>query len=270
MIPQSRDYRETLKNEYEVRVRKNPRYSLRAFARFLGISQSRLSQILNYKQGLSRTRAEKIGERLGYSVPEIQGLADMVDLAHSRNQLQRKFAAARLAAHSGFEKAIQLDAFEAVADWCHYGITELALTRGFRSDPVWIAKKLGVDQKQVEIAIERLLRLGLLTRGRDGRLRGLDVSVCGPDDVQSEAIKKYHSQILNRAAQAIYFQPVTERNFSSSTFSFRSKDVAKAQTLIRKFVRSFSGNFDPGTEKDSVFCLATQFFRLDHEIKDDT
>jgi plasmid maintenance system antidote protein VapI len=46
-------YRVFLAEELELRKKKNSRYSLRAFARFLGIDAAALSRILNGKQELS-------------------------------------------------------------------------------------------------------------------------------------------------------------------------------------------------------------------------
>jgi uncharacterized protein (TIGR02147 family) len=268
MIQTSLDYREILKREYALRASKNPRYSLTAFARFLGISQSRLSKIFSYKQGLSREFAERIADRLGYSASEKQLFVDLVESAHSRSPMARKLASARLGGHDQFQyKTLQLDAFHAISDWYHFGITELAQVRGFKSDPVWIAKRLQIAEGLVEAAIERLIRLNMLVRGKDGRLRASMVLANTPNDIPSDAIKRFHSQTLEKAAQAIYSQPVTERNFSACTLPFRVKDISEAKKAIQQFMETFEAHFDPAAKKDSVFCLSTQFFRLDQADK---
>ena len=48
-----------LKSELKVRKEKNGLFSLRAFSRFLGISPTALSQCINHKRNLSRTKIEK-------------------------------------------------------------------------------------------------------------------------------------------------------------------------------------------------------------------
>ena len=60
------DYRLLLKSELASRTNQNPNYSLRAFARDLDLAPSRLSEVLNGKQGLSTQAAEKIAKTLGY------------------------------------------------------------------------------------------------------------------------------------------------------------------------------------------------------------
>ena len=53
-------YHDLINEEFEKRKQINSAYSLRAFARDLGISAPRLSQILNKKQGLSLNAAQNL------------------------------------------------------------------------------------------------------------------------------------------------------------------------------------------------------------------
>jgi transcriptional regulator with XRE-family HTH domain len=84
MSTYGKSLQEILAKEYELRASRNPKYSLRAFAKSLGISQSRLSQILKGRQGLSRNKAELIADRLGYGAEEKERLCDIVTAAYSR------------------------------------------------------------------------------------------------------------------------------------------------------------------------------------------
>src|SRR2546430_13739191 len=70
------DYRRVLRKELESRCRTSPRYSLRAFARDLKISPSRLSEILSGKQGLSRAAAR--GIRSAEHTSELQSQSNLV------------------------------------------------------------------------------------------------------------------------------------------------------------------------------------------------
>ena len=62
-------YQDILKAELEKRQRANARYSLRAFARDLGVSPSNLSEILQRKAGLSRIKAQEIAKKLNLLRP---------------------------------------------------------------------------------------------------------------------------------------------------------------------------------------------------------
>ena len=90
------DYRNILKAELEARCRHNPCYSLRAFARDLKIAPSRLSEILNNKQGLSQDFAMKIATLIGLSADDHALFCDSVAAFHARSRRQRQLARARL------------------------------------------------------------------------------------------------------------------------------------------------------------------------------
>jgi hypothetical protein len=60
---------EKLKEELELRRKKNPRYSLRAMARDLGVSPSCLSRTLNGKTKMNSEREERIAGLLGLLTP---------------------------------------------------------------------------------------------------------------------------------------------------------------------------------------------------------
>jgi len=61
------NFRETLKAEFDLRRRGNSRYSLRAFARYLGTDHSTLSQILRSRRSLSPEKIRLFGARLRLS-----------------------------------------------------------------------------------------------------------------------------------------------------------------------------------------------------------
>ncbi len=64
------DYREILKYQLQQRQEINPKYSLRAFAKKLSISPSKVSEVLSGKKRLGVERAEEIANKLGLSALE--------------------------------------------------------------------------------------------------------------------------------------------------------------------------------------------------------
>src|SRR5690242_6626987 len=117
-------FRETLKSEYETRCRRNPAYSLRAYARDLGVAPSRLLDVLNARYGMSREAADGIARRLGFSKMETSRFCDEVEAEHGRSRASREAARARLGQDSVDPDVhrLQMDAFRAIADWYHFAI----------------------------------------------------------------------------------------------------------------------------------------------------
>src|SRR4051812_6132435 len=95
----SPDFRDLLKREFETRFRRNASYSLRAYARDLGLQPARLSLILSGKKGLSRASATEIARRLGLSAREGALFVGQVESRHSRSRSGKHLATQRLREH---------------------------------------------------------------------------------------------------------------------------------------------------------------------------
>ena len=70
MEMQGRFFRERLQREFENRKKKNPRYSLRALAAFLGADHSTLSQILRGERRVPVSRIRSWAGKLGIGSDE--------------------------------------------------------------------------------------------------------------------------------------------------------------------------------------------------------
>ena len=81
-------YREFLRSELDRRVNKNPRYSLRAFSRFLGVDVGALSRLLANKQTITLRTANKICQNLGLDEEERRHFLDSV--THDRSKIGNK------------------------------------------------------------------------------------------------------------------------------------------------------------------------------------
>ena len=66
------DLRDTLEAELRRRSARNPRYSLRAFARALRTHHSTLSQIMRSERRLTPRSIRRLGERLGLTPAQIR------------------------------------------------------------------------------------------------------------------------------------------------------------------------------------------------------
>src|SRR4051812_21328836 len=91
----TQDYRRFFRDACEDRCQRNSRYSLRAFARDLGISAPRLSKILNGRHGLSVEAASEIARRLGLSESEQDLFMALVESEHGRAAVTRSLAKKR-------------------------------------------------------------------------------------------------------------------------------------------------------------------------------
>lgn len=161
------DFRLFLQAELARRCSRNAQYSLRAFAQSLEIDHSSLSQMLRGKRRITPDTARELCSRLG------------VDDAAAERFVNLNNAATREVPAATYDAIVQLaqDTAGLMSEWSGYAILELVRLSDFRPDSRWIAKVLGISPDEVNIALQRLLRLGLLEmsdknhwrdRSRDG------------------------------------------------------------------------------------------------------
>jgi len=268
-IDTRRDYREILRDELTSRCKLNPRYSLRAFARDLEISPSRLSEILGGKQGLSRPAATKIAAKLGYSEAEQHVFCDLVDSVHARSKTSKEVAKEKVERYlTDFDHLkLRNETFHLISDWYYLPIWELIGIDGFQSHPKWMSRRLGITEVEVVVALERLERFGFIAR-HEGQYVRVEERLSAPGGIPSEAIRKFHHEMILRAARSVFMQSMDKREINSIVLAIDSTRLPLARKLIQDFWRDFCTKMDlrdsekPVKPKDDVYCLAIQFFGL--------
>jgi uncharacterized protein (TIGR02147 family) len=258
-------YQLILKAKLEERCKANPRYSLRAFSRDLGVGPGRLSSILNHRIGLSEKAAKQIGTKLGLTSEETNYFCQLVVASDSRSKEKRNLAQKYLMAHEESKNSyltIQLEVFKVISDWYHFAIVDLIKTKGFKNDLEWVSNRLGISKYEVEMAINRLKKLDLISE-RKGFLIDNGQALATPTDIPSEAIKNFHRQVIQKALNALTLQSIDERDFSALTVAINTEDLPKIKKRIRDFRKSINSFSEANKMKnDEVYCLSVQFFRL--------
>ena len=167
LMDQINNYRDILKETLVERQKVNASYSLRAFAKSIGLSNSQLSRILNEKQGLSIEKAKHVAEKIGFNKKEEQVFCLMVQATDARSKKQRDIAINELKSlnaksFDSTSKELTLQDYEILREWYNIAILELIETDNFLSDPVWIAKQLGITHLLAKESLKKLLKLGVI------------------------------------------------------------------------------------------------------------
>jgi uncharacterized protein (TIGR02147 family) len=244
------DFHIWLQNEFGERSRKNPKLSLRAFAKRLDIDPSTVSQLLSGKRRATPRVIAKICDQL--SVPP-----------KTRSYLMEGSKFRSTTASPTFSQ-LTVDAFAVIADWYHYAILELTFTEGFQSSPTWIARKLKISPLEVKLAIERLKRLELLEE-TEGQLRKTDAFLTnGPDGATAPALKELQRQVLQKALEAIDCVPQGDKDITSMTMAIDPSLLPEARKRIRNFRRELCVFLEQGQRK-RVYHLGLQLYPVSEE-----
>src|SRR4051812_48484431 len=72
------DYRELIAHAFRARKARNPRYSVRAFAKFLGVSKTSLAAVIARERHLAEAAALRIAGCLGFTEPQIVAMLSQI------------------------------------------------------------------------------------------------------------------------------------------------------------------------------------------------
>jgi uncharacterized protein (TIGR02147 family) len=251
-----------LTGQLEQRLQRNPRYSLRAFARDLGLSPAMLSQVLAGTKGLSATAASRIARSLGLNEDESRRWVTLVESRHARSRVVRAAARKTLKTLESSYTPLDGDAFRVIADWHHLAILSLLETEGSRDDEAWIARRLGITVLEVRESLKRLKRLEMI-ESRGGKLKPTGVFFANPAGIPSRSVRSFHSQMLRKAEAALELQATDERDFSTLVLAVDGERLEEAKAAIREFRDAFEARFcGAASAKREVYALGIQYFRI--------
>jgi uncharacterized protein (TIGR02147 family) len=241
----SGSFRIFLQQELVRRCRSNSKYSLRSFARTLDVSPSALSAILSAKRALTTKMIKRLALKLDLNLEEIN-----------------QFVSAAKTEVVTFQQ-VTLDTFAIISDWYHYAILELIRVKSFKPDKTWIASALGITRNEVNMATDRLERVGLLKIQTDGRW--VDTSFGGnatniERNLTSSAQRKLQKQILEMSIKALEQVPIEHREHSSITMAINPLDLPLAKEKIKAFRRELMNSLEQTSEPTQVYNLGVSLY----------
>lgn len=244
----SKDFVDLLQEEFARRIERNPSYSLRAFAKFLGVHHFTLSRTLKERRPLTLKMIQKLGSKLKMDPETIQNFA-----TQSRER-RRKLP--------HFE-ALELSKYQVIHDWYHYAIFELVTLRGFQPTPEWIAERLNISQSVAESAIGRLFRVGLLTQAKNGKWVQSSANITTmQNDFTTQALRARQKQILELGIRAIDEIPYEMRIQGSITIAMSSKRLPEVRKRVQQFRKQLCAILQKDKERDAVYELVTSFYPM--------
>lgn len=226
-------YRYWLQQEFIRKTALNPRFSIRSFSKQLGLNSGTLSQILSGKRPITAKLIQSIEPKIGLP-PQFNLSGDAYSI-------------------------IDQDSLTILTHWYHYAILELTLTKGFKSDSTWISKKLDIPKAEVDYAIERLLRVGLLLKKKEKLVKSQTFLTNYKGSQTSQAHKEYQRQLIQKALIAIDECSQEEKDITSITIAANSKKIESAKEKIKQFRRELATYLED-SQGDSVYQLTIQLF----------
>jgi uncharacterized protein (TIGR02147 family) len=245
-------FRLFLQAELGRRCDKNPQYSLRAFAKYLGIDHATISQLLRGKRPLTPRTILKLGTRLGLDRAAIDGY--VAHEAYWRNRAADEVA-------QGEIQQLANDAANVIADWYHYAILELTRLHNFRANSRWIARVLGITADEVNLAVSRLARLGLLEMAdRDRWIDKSGNTTASLAEFNQAAVRRLSEQVRQRMTAAAGTVPAGAFEHSATTLALSTARLPIVLERIARFRRELTVLLQDDLRPDDVYQLEINFF----------
>ena len=240
----------------------NPRFSLRSWSKQIGLSSPAiLSLVLKGKRILKPKQAVKIRRSLKLEAQEARYFDFLILYRNAGSIEEKEFyenILRTIKPNNNFS-SIDLAKFRVISDW---------YLKDFISNPQWISKRLGdgVTASQIKGAIERLLKLGFLIEDKNGNLKRPSTRLATPTDFPDEGLKRFHTQMIEKASKAIREQEIHERDITSNTVTTSTAKLPEAKKMIRDFRQNLAKFLDT-PDGNETYQLNVQLFKLTRRIK---
>lgn len=258
------DYRAFLAEHARNMRHTNPRWSYGVWARRLGLkTTSSITKIVQGQRGIGEELTEKLVAYFDFDPTAASHFRDLVRLHRFKKDPRLCGILMQRVPRPRRTRLLGPKTFDRIFDWYFLALREMVRLDRFLEDPHWIARQLRfpIGRGDVRPAIRQLIKLGLLTRDRQGRLKIVDTNVVTACDLPQGAIRAYHKQVLHLASMALETVDVLEREFGSETFLLRKKDLPAIKTFLRDRKDDVLRQFE-AEDGDAVYQYQFQLFPL--------
>ena len=187
---------EVLKQYFERKKVTRPKYSLRALARDIGVSPSFLSDILSGRKKIPKSRIGDFVKHL--DMDEIGCLQLKKSLGGTDNNRKDEGLASDDKDFLRDYFLLPKNQYSLLRHWYYVVILDLTTMKGFKSDVDWISQKIGISKIETELAIETLLRLGVLKKN-SGQLQKTNKKLRLPTKNSQSEVRQFHQQMIKKA-----------------------------------------------------------------------
>jgi uncharacterized protein (TIGR02147 family) len=243
-------FRTTLLEEFQSRQSKNPRYSLRSFARSLQTSPATLSLILRGAEQWN------LSSKLALNILELAKVPET-----TKSWLQKKMGEAGESSRSTLGE----NHYDLLTSWLNsvvYTFLELPVVQRSAES---ISAKTKIPLNVIQGTLDLLLDRGLISRDEEGQLHQKTPDINAGDGQPNAKVRAHHSDSLQLAQLALDKIEAERRDFTTQTFVGRMETLAQVKKEIRDFHARIAAIMDEGAENDQVFRMTVALFPFDFQ-----
>jgi uncharacterized protein (TIGR02147 family) len=265
------DYRFFMRDYYAWNKSKIRGFTYRSFGQKAGVSPSLLKDIINGRQNLTIKTMQKYAEAMSLTKTELAYFEALLGFTNSTNNQEKNRFLFQMMQLRGRSPVHFLDArqYEFFSKWYYPVVREMMTQKEFGDNAVAIANAIvpKITTAKAKKAIEVLKSLELVTKDPDGSWRSTNAVISSECQIQSVALKNYHTEMLGCAKNALETFESNEREFQGMTLKTSRETYMRLKDRIRTFsdeilttVANEKGN------TDVVFQLNVQMFPFTRKV----
>jgi uncharacterized protein (TIGR02147 family) len=229
-------------------------------------SPNYLKLVIEGKRNLTRDMAKRFAHACRLEGKEAEYFCSLVDFGQAATVEERNFYYGQLQNYKRYNIYHELDLAQDYyhSQWFLPAIREMVATRHFREDYSWIAKRMlpRIKENQAQIAVQTLLKLGLLKRDQKGKIvQGAPMVTTGAE-THSLHLANYHRTMMGHAATSIDRLKPSQRDISSVTLCLASDGVTRLKKLISDFRRKLLDLEEAESNREQVIQVNFQVFPM--------
>jgi transcriptional regulator with XRE-family HTH domain len=246
--------RELLKFKLDQIKKKNPRYSLRSFARKIGVASGTLSLFINGKRDISLDLAEQISNKLGLNGDEYDSFFRPFRITDAiKNPIEYDH--------------YDLSLFSPEENWIALATLNLLSLKDFILSAGNLSRRLGITESVAKIIIDKLIARGEIAWSKEGKAIRVHSRLQTTDNKKNSTLRQIQLNNLKLAERSLQRDDMQERDFTSMTMAINEDYLQDAKKIIRKFEDEISVFLESGN-KNRIYKLNIQLFPLDKKGKE--
>ena len=234
---------------------RNARFSMRAYAKKVGVTQSALSEIFSGQRSITAKMALKIMNGVCLEPYKIEEIMQSFSKRREKQLQQLTY------------QSLTMDTYHLISEWYYFALLSLAETQDFQCDPKWISQRLGITVAQINQAVDRLEKLALIEVDPETKKwKATGVRLRIDPGIATAALKYANRENLELAAVALESTQFEERDFTAMTLCFDQSRMEEAKRRIKEFRESFAADME-SKNKNEVYKICIQLFPLTKQRK---
>jgi uncharacterized protein (TIGR02147 family) len=258
------DYRKYLRDFYDDKKRKNPRFSYQTWANSAGFrSKSLFPELISGKKNIGDDAVDSVARSIGLEGKTFAYFESLIAFNQAKTHEQKTRTWARLSEFNprSFARLLVRDQHDFYRQWYHHTVRELIAMNDIGDDWDRLAALVvpAITPRQAKASVALLLRLGLVVK-KGKRYELTDAVVTSGDEVRSVAVTEFHLQNLEVAKKAVTECPSMERDVSCVAAALSPQGYMAVKEEIRRFREKLVAIVEKDAKQDRVYHVNIQLY----------